>query len=244
MPTSKVAIITGSSRGIGAAIAQKVASNGINVVINFTSDEAGAAKTLELVRASGSDGLCLKADVTKKDQVTTMFQKAKEKFGRIDYLVNNAGILTYSPIADLSEEDFDRMFAINVKGTLFCCQLACQHMEDGGSIVNVSSSTTMYMLPNYGCYVASKGAVEQLTRSLSREVASRGIRVNVVSPGPVDTELFRAGKSDEQIKRFEQLSAFNRLGQPEDIANVVAFLLSDDSKWMTAQNVRANGGTA
>lgn len=244
MPANKVAIITGSSRGIGAAIAQKVASKGVNVVINFTSDETGANKTLETVRAQGADGLCIKADVTKKDQVRDMFQKAKETFGRVDYLVNNAGILTYSPVVDISEKDFDRMFAINVKGTLFCCQLACEYLEDGGSIVNLSSSTTMYMIPNYGCYVASKGAVEQLTRSLSREVASRGIRVNVVSPGPVDTELFRAGKTDEQIKRFEQMSAFNRLGQPDDIAGVVAFLLSDDSKWMTGQNVRANGGTA
>jgi 3-oxoacyl-[acyl-carrier protein] reductase len=244
MPANKVAIITGSSRGIGAAIAQKIASKGVNVVINFTSDETGANKTLETVRSLGAHGLCIKADVTKKDQVRDMFQKTKETFGRVDYLVNNAGVLTYSPVVDISEEDFDRMFAINVKGTLFCCQLACEYLEDGGSIVNLSSSTTMYMIPNYGCYVASKGAVEQLTRSLSREVASRGIRVNVVSPGPVDTELFRAGKTNEQIKRFEQMSAFNRLGQPDDIAGVVAFLLSDDSKWMTGQNVRANGGMA
>jgi 3-oxoacyl-[acyl-carrier protein] reductase len=244
MAEEKVAIVTGSSRGIGAAIANRIAGDGINVVINYTNDEAGANKVVEAVKAKGVDCLCVKADITKKAQVENLFLQAKEKFGRIDYLVNNAGVLTYSPIADLSEEEFDRMFAINVKGTFFCCQLACKHMEDGGSIVNLSSSTTMYMLPNYGCYVASKGAVEQLTRSLSREVSSRGIRVNVVSPGPIDTELFRAGKTEEQIKRFEQLAAFGRLGQPNEVADVVAFLLSDDSKWMTAQNVRVNGGTA
>lgn len=244
MAEKKVAIVTGSSRGIGAAIAKKIASDGINVVINYTKDEAGANSVAEAVKDKGADCLCVKADITNKAQVENLFLQAKEKFGRIDYLVNNAGVLTYSPIADLSEEEFDRMFAINVKGTLFCCQLACKHMEDGGSIVNLSSSTTMYMLPNYGCYVASKGAVEQLTRSLSREVASRGIRVNVVSPGPIDTDLFRAGKTEEQIKRFEQLAAFSRLGQPNEVADVVSFLLSDNSKWMTAQNVRVNGGTA
>jgi 3-oxoacyl-[acyl-carrier protein] reductase len=142
----------------------------------------------------------------------------------------------------VGEEEFDRLFAVNVKGAFFCCQEAARRMAEGGRIVNLSSSTTALMLPGYGAYVASKGAVEQFSHILAKELGPRGITVNVVSPGPTDTELFGQGKSEEQKQRFAQMAALGRLGQPQDIADVVALLVSEDARWVTGQNVRANGG--
>jgi 3-oxoacyl-[acyl-carrier protein] reductase len=156
--------------------------------------------------------------------------------------VNNAGVMFNKLLAEVTEEEFDRAFAVNVKGTFFACQQAAKRMADGGSIINFSSSTTAMMLPTYGAYVATKGAVEQISRVLAKELGSRGITVNVVSPGPTDTELFGQGKTDQDKQRFAQMAALGRLGQPKDIADVVALLVSDDARWITGQNIRANGG--
>ena len=144
----------------------------------------------------------------------------------------------------MTEAEFDRIFAVNVKGTFFACQQAATRLADRGRIINFSSTTTVMMLATYGAYVATKGAVEQLSRSLARELAPRGITVNVISPGPTDTELFSDGKTEEQRRRLAQAAAFGRLGQPSEIADVAAFLASDDSSWVTGQNVRVNGGVA
>ncbi len=157
--------------------------------------------------------------------------------------MNNAALAVLAPIADVSEELFDQLFAVNVKGTFFGCQEAARRMADGGRIINVSSSTTGLALPGYGAYDATKGAIEQVTRILARELGPRRITVNTVSPGATDTEQFRAGKSDDFVKRIEAMSVFNRLGTVEEIAGVIAFVASDEAGWITGQNVRANGGT-
>ena len=179
----------------------------------------------------------------KVGDIQRLFDAAFEHFGKLDILVNNAGVMFNKPVADVTEEEYDRIFAVNVKGTFFSCQQAAKRMADGGRIINFSSSTTAMMLPTYGTYVATKGAVEQLSHILAKELGSRGITVNVVSPGATDTELFGQGKTEQDKQRFAQLAALGRLGQPEDIADVVALLVSDDANWITGQNIRANGGT-
>jgi 3-oxoacyl-[acyl-carrier protein] reductase len=194
------------------------------------------------VKAGGVQAVAVQADVGVVADVARLFDEAIGHFGKIDILVNNAGIILYKPLADVNEEEFDRLFAVNVKGTFFCCQQAAKKMADGGRIVNFSSSTTALMLPTYSAYVATKGAVEQLSHVLAKELGPRGITVNVVSPGPTDTELFGQGKSEEDKRRFAQLAALGRLGTPEDIADVVAFLASDEARWVSGQNLRANGG--
>ena len=178
----------------------------------------------------------------KVDDIQRLFDAAFQHFGKLNILVNNAGVFLTKPIADVAEEEFDRIVAVNVKGPFFTCQQAAKRMADGGRIVNFSSSTTAMMLPTYGAYVATKGAVEQLSHVLAKELGSRGITVNVVSPGPTDTELFGQGTSEQDKQRFAQMAALGRLGQPEDIADVVALLVSDDASWITGQNIRANGG--
>jgi 3-oxoacyl-[acyl-carrier protein] reductase len=184
----------------------------------------------------------VQADVRVVADVARLFDEALGHFGKIDILVNNAGIILYKPLAEVTEAEFDRLFAVNVKGTFFCCQQAARRMADGGRIVNFSSSTTALMLPTYSAYVATKGAVEQLSHVLAKELGPRGITVNVVSPGPTDTELFGQGKTEEDKRRYAQMAALGRLGTPEDIADVVAFLASDEARWVTGQNLRANGG--
>ncbi len=179
----------------------------------------------------------------KVGDVQRLFDAAFEHFGKLDILVNNAGVMFNKPLADVTEEEYDRIFAVNVKGTFFACQQAAKRMADGGRIINFSSSTTAMMLPTYGTYVATKGAVEQMSHVLAKELGSRGITVNVVSPGATDTELFGQGKTEQDKQRFVQMAALGRLGQPEDIADVVALLVSDDANWITGQNIRANGGT-
>lgn len=192
---------------------------------------------------AGGRALAFRADISKVADVMGLFDAALEHFQKLDILVNNAGLLLTKPLADVTEEEFDRLFAVNVKGTFFACQQAAKRMADGGRIINLSSSTTAMMLPGYATYVATKGAVEQLTHVLAKELGPRQITVNVVSPGPTDTELFGQGKTEQDKQRFALLAALGRLGQPEDIADVVAMLCSDDARWITGQNIRANGGT-
>jgi 3-oxoacyl-[acyl-carrier protein] reductase len=180
--------------------------------------------------------------VGKVDDIQRFFDAAFEHFGRLDILVNNAGVMFNKPVTEVTEEEYDRIFAVNVKGTFFACQQAAKRMADGGRIINFSSSTTAMMLPTYGAYVATKGAVDQMSHVLAKELGSRGITVNVVSPGPTDTELFGQGKSEQDKQRSAQMAALGRLGQPKDIADVVALLVSDDASWITGQNIRANGG--
>lgn len=240
----KVAIVTGASRGIGRAIALKLANNGASVVVNYAGNTTKAQEVVAEIDKLGVESLAVQADVSKVADIQRLFEQTIERFGRLDILVNNAGINIYKPIIEVTEADFDKLFAINVKGTYFACQQAALHMSEGGRIINFSSSTTAMMLPTYSAYVGTKGAVEQITRVVAKELGAKGIAVNVISPGPTDTELFREGKTEEQINRLAQMAAFGKLGDVQEIADVVAFLASNEARWITGQNIRVNGGIA
>jgi 3-oxoacyl-[acyl-carrier protein] reductase len=240
----KVIIITGSSRGIGMTIAKALAKNGAKVVVNYSGSEETAKSVVTEILQSGGQAIAIKADVSKSEDVKRLFQKTIEKFEKIDVLINNAGIAIYKLIKDTTDEDFDRIFDINVKGVFNTMREASTLLADNGRIINFSSSVTRLMLPTYGTYSATKAAVEQLTRVFAKEVGTKGITVNSISPGPVNTELFKQGKNEEVIKRLASMSAFNRIGEPEDIAKIILFLVDDDSKWITGQNIGANGGFA
>lgn len=242
--TEKVILVTGASRGIGAAIATTLAARGAKVIINFAGDENAAEQQVLKIKANGGDAIAIKADISKADEVKNLFDAAIAHYGRIDVLVNNAGIMITKLLKDTTDEDFARQFDINVKGTFNTMREAATKLADNGSIINFSSTTTRVMMPAYSTYVASKAAVEQLTRVFAKEVGARGINVNSVSPGPTNTALFTKGKPQEVIDRLASLSAFNRIGEPEDIAKIVAFLSSDDAKWISAQNIGANGAMA
>lgn len=240
----KVILVTGASRGIGAAVARKLAADGASLIINYAGDKAGADKLVDELRQNGTDAIAVQADVSKPSEVKQLFDEAIAHFGRIDVLVNNAGVMITKLLKDTTDEDFTRQFDINVRGVFNTLREAATRLADKGSIINFSSTTTRVMMPTYGTYVATKAAVEQLTRVFSREVGARGINVNSVSPGPTNTELFTKGKPQELIDRLASLSAFNRIGEPDDIAKVVSFLASDDAKWISAQNLGINGAMA
>jgi len=240
----KVILVTGASRGIGAAIAHQLAGAGAKIIVNYAGGKEAADATVDEIKQLGGDAFAVQADVSKADQVKNLFDTAIAHYGKIDVLVNNAGIMMTKLIKDTTDEDFTRQFDVNVKGTFNTMREAATRLEDKGSVINFSTSVNRIMLPGYATYVATKAAVEQLTRVFSKEVGSRGINVNSISPGPTNTELFTNGKSEEVIARLASLSSFNRIGEPEDIAKLVVFLASDEAKWINAQNIGANGGMA
>ncbi|WP_375419537.1 SDR family oxidoreductase, partial [uncultured Hymenobacter sp.] len=237
----KVILVTGASRGIGAAVAHRLAEAGAKVIVNYAGSRPAAEQIVAAIKANGGDALAVQADVSRSDQVERLFDTAIAHYGRIDVLVNNAGIMITKLLKDTTDEDFTRQFDINVRGTFNTMRQAATKLADNGSIINFSSSVNRIMLPTYSTYVATKAAVEQLTRVFAKEVGARGITVNSVSPGPTNTELFTKGKPQEAIDRSASLSAFNRLGEPDDIAKVVVFLASEEAKWISAQNIGING---
>ena len=241
---NKVAIVTGSSKGIGAQIAILLAAAGAKTIINYANDDAAANDIVNQIKTAGGEAIAVQADVSDTKQVEAMFDATIDAFGKPDILVNSAGVIICKPIAETTDEDFDRIFSINVKGTFNTLREAASKLNDGGRIVNLSSTTTRMLLPTYGIYCATKGAVDQLTRIFAKEVGTRGITVNAVSPGPTDTELFHEGKADDTVERLASMSPFNRIGEPIDIARVVSFLVSEEAAWVTGQNIGANGGIA
>jgi 3-oxoacyl-[acyl-carrier protein] reductase len=238
----KVAVITGSSRGIGAEIALRLARDGFHVVVNYASGAGPAQEVVSKIEAAGGKAIALQADVADPAAVTAMFDAAEKTFGGVDVVVNCAGILKLAKIADTGDQAFDQLIAINLKGTFLPCREAARRLRDGGRIINFSSSTVGLRLPAYGAYIATKAAVEGLTQVLAQELRGREICVNAVAPGPVATELFLHGKSTEQIDHLAKMNPMERLGQPEDIARVVAFLAGPEGGWINGQIVRANGG--
>jgi 3-oxoacyl-[acyl-carrier protein] reductase len=240
----KVILITGSSRGIGAEVAKVVALSGAKVIINYAGGKDAAEKIVSEINSNGGESIAIQANVSISSDVTRLFDLSIAHFGRIDVLINNAGIMFNKLIKDTLDDDIDKILAVNVKGVLYTLREAATKLADNGSIINFSTSGNRIMMPTYGPYVATKAAVEQLTRVFAKEIGSRGINVNSVSPGPTNTELFMTGKPDQVIAHLASLSAFNRIGEPEDIARVVAFLASDDANWISAQNIGINGGMA
>jgi len=240
----KTALVTGAATGIGKAIATVLAAGGARVAINHPHTPELAGKVVAGIEASGGSALALAADISIRAEYQAMVERLLGEFGRWDVLVNNAAVAVTKPFSEITEAEFDLSFQVNVKGVFHGLQLAWQHLADGGRIITISSSTTALMLPGYAVYDATKGAVEQFTHILSKEFGARGITVNAVSPGATETETYRNGKSAQFLAGLEAMSAFGRLGQPAEIAAVVAFLASDAAGWVTAQNIRVNGGTA
>ncbi|MDE2389015.1 MAG: SDR family oxidoreductase [Betaproteobacteria bacterium] len=238
----KVALVTGSARGIGAEIALTLAKAGAKIVINYVKDKAAADKISAAIIESGGECLAVQADVSDPVAVQQLFMAAIERFQQIDILVNNAGILVFKEIAEISDDEFDRIVDINFKSVFYTLREAAVKLADHGRVVTISSTVTRLMLPKYGAYAATKAAVEQLTRIFAREAGKRSITANIVSPGPVDTELFRSGKTAEDIERMAAMAALGRIGEADDIAQVVLFLVSDEAHWITGQNIGVNGG--
>jgi len=241
---AQVAIVTGASRGIGAAIARRLAGDGFAVVVNYAASSKEADGLVAELKAQGAAAIAVKADVSNADDVRHLFDATEQQLGRVDVLVNNAGILKTVPLADTSDALFAQAFDINVRGTFNTLREAAARMNAGGRIVNFSSTTLAMNMPGYAVYNATKAAVESFTHVFAKELRGRNITVNAVAPGPVATALFLDGKTEEQIQTFAKMPPLQRLGQPEDIASVVAFLAGPDGAWVNGQILRANGGLA
>jgi len=242
--TSKVAIVTGASRGIGAAIAQRLARDGMQVVVNYANGQAEADKLVATIVADGGAAIAVQADVSNVADVQALFDAAQEAFGGVDVLVNNAGIMpsVLPALADTDDATFDSLFAINVKGSFNTMRLAAKRLRHGGSVVNFSTSVIGIALPGYSVYGATKAAIETMTNIFAKELRGKNITVNAVAPGPTATALFLNGKSDEVIERMSKMAPLERLGTPDDIAAAVAFLAGPDGRWVNGQTLRANGG--
>jgi 3-oxoacyl-[acyl-carrier protein] reductase len=240
--TSKVAIVTGASRGIGAAVAERLAADGFTVVINYSASARPAETLRREIEGKGGRALAVKADVADPGAVRGMFVAAEAAFGGIDVLVNNAGIMKLAKIADSDDALFDQQIAVNLKGSFNAMREAGKRLRDGGRIVNFSTSVVGTKLETYGVYAATKAAIETMTAILSKEMRGRHITVNAVAPGPTSTDLFLEGKSPELVERMAKMIPLERLGTPEDIASVVAFLVGPDDGWVNGQVLRANGG--
>jgi 3-oxoacyl-[acyl-carrier protein] reductase len=240
--TSKVAIVTGASRGIGTAVAERLATDGFTVVVNYSGDVKSAEAVVKKIEGGGGRALAVKADVSDSNAVREMFDKIAATFGGVDVLINNAGIMKLAKIADSDDALFDQQIAINLKGSFNAMREAAKRLRDGGRIVNFSTSVVGTKIETYGIYAATKAAVEIMTTILSKELRGRNITVNAVAPGPVATDLFLTGKSPELIDRLAKMNPMERLGTPEDIASTVAFLVGPDGGWINGQVLRANGG--
>jgi 3-oxoacyl-[acyl-carrier protein] reductase len=239
---NKVAIVTGASRGIGAAVAERLAQDGFTVVVNYAGSQAPAEALVRKIEAAGGRALAAQGDVANPDAVKRMFDAAEAAFGGVDVLVNNAGIMALAPLAQSDDALFDRHIAVNLKGSFNTMREAARRLRNGGRIINFSSSVVGLLQPTYSVYAATKAAIEAMTSVLAKEMRGRGITVNAIAPGPTATDLFLDGKSPELVERIAKAAPLERLGKPEDIAAAVAFLAGADGAWINGQTVRANGG--
>lgn len=240
--TSRTAIVTGAARGIGAAIARRLAADGYRTAVNYSTSAAEAEKLADEIKDAGGEALALCADVADATAMTKLFDETEAAFGPVDVLVNNAGISQMSLLADVVDADYQRLIAVNLTGTFNGMREGATRVRDGGRIINLSTSIIGHYLPGHGVYAATKAAVEALTHVLAKELGARGVTVNAVAPGPVATELFLTGRSDELIQRLTRDIPLGRLGEPDDIANVVSFLAGPESGWINGQVLKANGG--
>ncbi|EKN4021679.1 SDR family oxidoreductase [Yersinia enterocolitica] len=238
----QVAIVTGASRGIGAAIAERLAQEGYTVLINYSRADDEAEALVRKIQQAGGNALSAKGDISDPAAVAQLFTKAETAFGGVDVLVNNAGIMSLSTVADSDDEHFDRQIAINLKGSFNGMREAARRLRNGGRIVNFSTSVVGLKLEKYAVYAATKAAVETMTAILAKELRGRDITVNAMAPGPTATDLFLNGKSAELIEKMAKMAPLERLGTPEDIAAAVAFLVGKDGGWINGQVLRANGG--
>ncbi|WP_461017269.1 SDR family oxidoreductase [Streptomyces daliensis] len=239
---TRAAVVTGGSRGIGRAVSRKLAQDGLAVVVNYASDATAADETVAAITADGGRAVAVPGDVADEHAVAALFDRAEAEFGGVDAVVNSAGRLALSPIAELDLTVLDAVHRTNIRGSFVVAQQAARRLRAGGSFVALSTSVVGTQFPAYGAYAASKGAVEAMTLILARELRGRDITVNAVAPGPTATELFLEGKTDEEIDRLAKVPPLERLGTPEDIAHVVAFLTSAQGHWVNGQILRANGG--
>ena len=238
----KVALVTGASRGIGAEIALALARVGAKVVVNYVQNQSAADNVCAEILKHHGECIAVQANVSDPAAVKMLFAQSISHFGSIDLLINNAGILLFKEITNIQDDEFDRIIDINFKSVFYALREASTKISDNGRVVTISSTVTRMMLPKYGAYAATKAAVEQLTRTFAREMGTRGITANIVSPGPVDTELLRVGKTIQDIERMSAMAALGRLGKVDDIAQVVLFLVSDEARWINGQNIAINGG--
>jgi 3-oxoacyl-[acyl-carrier protein] reductase len=238
----RVAIVTGASRGIGAAIAERLAADGFAVVINFVGNKSAADEIQERIEGAGGRAMLFQADVSNAEAVERMFDAAEETFGGVDVVINNAGIMKLSSIAQSDDALFDSHIAINLKGTFNMLRQASQKVRGGGRIVNLSSSVVGLYFPGYAVYAATKAGIEAMTHVLAKELRGRNVTVNAIAPGPTGTALFLDGKPQPVIDELSRLSPLERIGLPEDIANAVAFLAGPDGAWVNGQVLRVNGG--
>jgi 3-oxoacyl-[acyl-carrier protein] reductase len=240
--SQKVAVVTGASRGIGAAVAERLAKDGFTVIVNYAESAGPAEVLVRKIQDAGGQALAAKADVSDAAAVRRMFDAADAAFGGIDVLVNNAGIMSLAPIGETQEADVGRQIAINLTGTINTLREAATRVKTGGRIINFSSSVVGLLQPSYGVYAATKAGVEALTSVMAKELRGKNITVNAIAPGPTATNLFLKGKPQEVVDRLAKLAPLERLGEPADIADAVAFLAGPDGRWINGQTLRANGG--
>ena len=238
----KVAIVTGASRGIGAAVAERLGRDGFSVIVNYSGSVEAADALVRKIQEGGGRALAVKADVSDTRAVREMFETTVSKFGGVDVLVNNAGIMSVANIADTDDASFDKQIAINLKGTFNTLREGAKRLRAGGRIINFSSSVVGLLQPTYAVYAGTKAAVEAMTSVLAKELRGRNITVNAIAPGPTATDLFLKGKPQAVIDHLAKLAPLERLGEPADIARAVSFLAGPDGAWINGQVLRANGG--
>ncbi|MGB3876565.1 MAG: SDR family oxidoreductase [Shinella zoogloeoides] len=239
---NKVALVTGASRGIGAAIAERLGRDGFSVIVNYAGNASAAEGVVRRIEQAGGKAVIAQGDVSDAQAVRRLFDSAEAAYGGVDVLVNNAGVMMLSPLADADDAHFTRQIDVNLKGTFNTLREAARRLRSGGRVVNFSTSVVGLKLETYGVYAATKAAVETLTAIMAKEMRGRGITVNAIAPGPTATDLFLNGKSDELVERMAKMNPLERLGTPEDIAAAVAFLAGADGGWINGQTLRANGG--